>query len=151
MSSAGFDLPEYRINGRQRHADHRVTKMLERCRLCEGANRTQEGNVHGLFQRQAGRHDFPEQTGHFLTRQRPRILFLDAAKHLGLPLGAIEKDVLPRIGGHFNVRHFLGTGGPGTDQLHDLLIKLIDLVPQLSEPNLLITHDQPRSFANSVM
>ena len=125
--------------------------MLERRSLGEGTQGAQERDVHRLFQGQAGRHDFPEQAGHLFRRQRPRVLLLDAAQNLGFPLRTVEEHILPRIGCHLHVSHFLGAFGAGADQLHDLLIKAVYFIPQLTQTGLLVRHDQPRSFANSAM
>ena len=129
MGRTGFHLAEDRINRGQWHTDHRVPEVLERRRLSKGAYRAQEGNVHGLFQRQAGRHDLTEQPRHFFSGQRPGVLFLDPAQHLGFAFRPVKENIFTGIGRHFYMGHFLRTFRPGTDQLHDLLIEGVDLFP----------------------
>ncbi len=66
IGGAGFDLAEYVGYAAQWQRGHRVAEMLECRGLSEGAFRTEEGNLHRLFQSQARRHDFAKQPRHLL-------------------------------------------------------------------------------------
>ena len=107
--------------------------------------------MHRLFQCQARGHDLPEQSGHLLAGQRAGVALLYTPQNLGFTFRTVEEHILTRVGFHLHASHFLGAFRALADQVHDFLIQAINIDPQLPETGLLITHHQPRSFANTVM
>jgi hypothetical protein len=127
---AGFHFPEHLADGRHGFGLDRMPEVLERRRLGEGTLRPQEGNGHHLFQRQAGGHDLAEQARHFLIAEGALVAFHHLAQNLRLPFGAVERVVAPALLGLANL---LGNPGARGDQFLDLLVQLIDLLPQVVE------------------
>lgn len=108
---------------------HRVAEVLEGRRLGESALGTQEGDVEGFFQGEAGGHDLPEQARHLLGIQRAWIALLDLAQDLRLALGTIELGVGIRVA--LDLGHRLGTAGPLADQPEQFIVQGIDARPDL--------------------
>ena len=146
----GRHFAEHFVDGRHRHADHRVAEMLHRRRLGERPFRAEVSHFQRLLKSQAGRHDLAEQTRHFLVVQRALIELHDVLEHPGLTFRTIEHRLFPgRQREHLHPRHFLGAAGALADQLEDFLVEAVNAHPQRLE--LIEIRHQPCSFSNSAM
>ncbi|MNT36614.1 hypothetical protein D3C72_1727110 [compost metagenome] len=153
VDRAGGHLAEHLVDGGHGHADHRVTEMLHRRGLTEGAFRAQVGDLQRVLQGQAGGHDLAEQPRHLLVAQRPLVAFHDALEHLGFTLGAVEHRLFAlRQGLHLDPRHLFGAARTVADQLEDFFIQAVDAQAQGLQFLFgdYIRH-QPCSFSNSAM
>lgn len=60
------------------------------CTSGEGAFRTRMGHLQGLFQGEAGGHDFPEKPGDLLVVEGSHVLPLEAPQDLGFALWPVD-------------------------------------------------------------
>src|SRR5690606_15005268 len=70
----------------------RLTEMFQRRQMRETAWVSQRLHPEGLFERETGRHDFPEETCNIGIRKRSCVLLHDIAQDLGFSLRPIEVD-----------------------------------------------------------
>ncbi|MCY1418425.1 hypothetical protein D9M71_339840 [compost metagenome] len=153
VDRTGGHFAKHFVDGGHGGADHRMTEMLERRGLGEGAFRPQVGDLERLLERQAGGHDFAEQPRHFLVVQRTLVALHDVLEDPGLSLGAVEDRLFALgQGSHLHAGHVLGAASTLTDQLEDLLVEAIDAQAQRLEFLLgdCVCH-QPCSFSNSAI
>ena len=109
VDRTGSHFAEHLVDGRHRHADHRMTEVLHRRCLTEGAFRAEISDFQRVFQRQAGGHDFAEQPRHILIAQRAPVALHHALEHLSFALGAIEDGRLALLQFlHLHSRDFFG-------------------------------------------
>ncbi len=149
IHSTGDHFAKHFVNCGHRQTDDGVAEMLHRSGLGERPLRAKIGNLERLFQRQAGRHDFAEQTRHFFVAQRSAIAFHDSPEHRSFALRTIEyRHLAFSQRGHLDPGHFLGTAGTLADQFQNLLIEAVDTDAKRLE--FLLGH-QPCSFSKSFM
>src|SRR5690554_4108379 len=111
------------------------------CRgLGEGSLGSEIGNAHGLFQRQAGRHDLPKQAGHLFVTEWPLITLHHGPQHLGFALRTVKYRLLLALRALFNMPNLLGTARSLADQLLDFSINLINSLAQFGKRAGLIAH-----------
>ena len=123
----GLDLAEDIVDRDLRQQAGRVTEVLGRRRFRKGAERAEKGNSQGLFQRQAGRHDFAEEEGDVFARQRARVGFLQAAQHLRLTFGTV--DVPRRAMCGLDLADLLRATGALVEQPQQFAIDAVDFGP----------------------
>jgi hypothetical protein len=91
VALAALHRAEYFVDRRQRRGVDEQTEMPGDGGVAERAGRPQIRDLELLLQRQACRHDLPEDAGHGGVRQRPRIAGRKRGEDLGLafrPVGA---------------------------------------------------------------
>ncbi|GAB7535398.1 hypothetical protein BGC_16120 [Burkholderia sp. 3C] len=93
LRRAGFDTAEHLVDRRTRQPFDRLAEILEHRLFAVGADRPEERDVDGFFERAAGGHDLAPDRIDVLTGQRARAHVLQTRDHLLLALGAKHRRV----------------------------------------------------------
>ena len=105
-----------------------MAEVFQRSALRESALRAEIGDFQRLLQRQAGRHDFANQTPYLVVAERSLVELLEAADHLGFAIGAekIDAVVAALAEPAFDFGDLYRAAGALVEELEQLFIEGID-------------------------